>query len=351
MLHATSRGATIVAATPRCERDRRRDVGRPARPRTEGGVSAVELRQASRLVGRGGRAPPDRPRRRASARWSSCGDGRAAASRRCWHWWPACARPGTGQVLVLGRDATARHAVVGSGARPAGAGAVGRAVDRGEHRRLCASGRMRRPCAGRWSSSTSPSWRDARSARCRWASSNAPRCARAAVADPKVLLADEPTSFQDDAHTEVVVRALRSAADRGAAVLVATHDDCGRRRGRPRRRAQRLRAVEPVCSQVGWCWWPPRVHGLVRDRDQLECTTGTSSRSCRQRSGCASNLPSRAGRPIAPHTVTSRPRESEYCDTKSRLDRSAWPRMPTEARSAGCSGVAASRAWWSRRHR
>jgi ABC-type lipoprotein export system ATPase subunit len=49
--------------------------------------------------------------------------------------------------------------------------------------------------------------------------------ARAAVADPKVLLADEPTSFQDDAHTEVVVRALRSAADRGAAVLVATHDD------------------------------------------------------------------------------------------------------------------------------
>jgi putative ABC transport system ATP-binding protein len=49
--------------------------------------------------------------------------------------------------------------------------------------------------------------------------------ARAAVADPKVLLADEPTSFQDDTHTEIVVRALRSAADRGAAVLVATHDD------------------------------------------------------------------------------------------------------------------------------
>ena len=49
--------------------------------------------------------------------------------------------------------------------------------------------------------------------------------ARAAVVDPKVLLADEPTSFQDDAHTEIVVRALRSAADRGAAVLVATHDD------------------------------------------------------------------------------------------------------------------------------
>ena len=49
--------------------------------------------------------------------------------------------------------------------------------------------------------------------------------ARAAVADPKVLLADEPTSFQDVGFTEVVVRALRSAAERGSAVLVATHDD------------------------------------------------------------------------------------------------------------------------------
>ncbi len=49
--------------------------------------------------------------------------------------------------------------------------------------------------------------------------------ARAMVADPKVLLADEPTSFQDDIHTAVVVEALRHAADRGAAVLVATHDD------------------------------------------------------------------------------------------------------------------------------
>jgi ABC-type lipoprotein export system ATPase subunit len=49
--------------------------------------------------------------------------------------------------------------------------------------------------------------------------------ARAAAALPKVLLADEPTSFQDDVHAGVVVDALRSAAERGAAVLVATHDD------------------------------------------------------------------------------------------------------------------------------
>jgi ABC-type lipoprotein export system ATPase subunit len=49
--------------------------------------------------------------------------------------------------------------------------------------------------------------------------------ARATFVDPKVLLADEPTSFQDDFHTGVVVDALRRAADRGSAVLVATHDD------------------------------------------------------------------------------------------------------------------------------
>jgi putative ABC transport system ATP-binding protein len=49
--------------------------------------------------------------------------------------------------------------------------------------------------------------------------------ARAMVADPRVLLADEPTSYQDDGHTGVVVDALRHAAARASAVLVATHDD------------------------------------------------------------------------------------------------------------------------------
>ena len=49
--------------------------------------------------------------------------------------------------------------------------------------------------------------------------------ARAIVAAPNVLLADEPTSFQDGGFTDVVVQALRSSAGRGAAVLVATHDD------------------------------------------------------------------------------------------------------------------------------
>jgi putative ABC transport system ATP-binding protein len=49
--------------------------------------------------------------------------------------------------------------------------------------------------------------------------------ARAIVVGPKLLLADEPTSFQDEFHTGVVVEALRAAAADGAAVLAATHDD------------------------------------------------------------------------------------------------------------------------------
>jgi putative ABC transport system ATP-binding protein len=48
--------------------------------------------------------------------------------------------------------------------------------------------------------------------------------ARAMAVGPDLLLADEPTSFQDDAHTAVVVTALREAAAAGAGVLVATHD-------------------------------------------------------------------------------------------------------------------------------
>lgn len=48
--------------------------------------------------------------------------------------------------------------------------------------------------------------------------------ARAIAANPAVLLADEPTSFQDGGHAETAVAALRRAAERGAAVVVATHD-------------------------------------------------------------------------------------------------------------------------------
>jgi putative ABC transport system ATP-binding protein len=48
--------------------------------------------------------------------------------------------------------------------------------------------------------------------------------ARALVADPAVILVDEPTSHQDGGHADTVIAALRRAASRGAAVLVATHD-------------------------------------------------------------------------------------------------------------------------------
>lgn len=48
--------------------------------------------------------------------------------------------------------------------------------------------------------------------------------ARALVAGPRLLLADEPTSFQDAGHVATVVTALRAAAAAGSAVVVATHD-------------------------------------------------------------------------------------------------------------------------------
>jgi putative ABC transport system ATP-binding protein len=48
--------------------------------------------------------------------------------------------------------------------------------------------------------------------------------ARALVAAPRLLLADEPTSFQDGGHVATVVAALREAASAGSAVVVATHD-------------------------------------------------------------------------------------------------------------------------------
>ncbi|GAA1338550.1 ATP-binding cassette domain-containing protein [Catellatospora bangladeshensis] len=49
--------------------------------------------------------------------------------------------------------------------------------------------------------------------------------ARAVIASPRVLLADEPTAHLDRVSAPVAVRVLRRAADAGAAVLVATHHD------------------------------------------------------------------------------------------------------------------------------
>ncbi|MEV8611590.1 ABC transporter ATP-binding protein [Amycolatopsis sp. NPDC051373] len=47
---------------------------------------------------------------------------------------------------------------------------------------------------------------------------------RALATAPTLVLADEPTSHQDRTHAEVVLARLRTAADAGAAVLVASHD-------------------------------------------------------------------------------------------------------------------------------
>ena len=48
--------------------------------------------------------------------------------------------------------------------------------------------------------------------------------ARALMCSPDVVLADEPTGNLDDENTIVVLKMLREAAARGAAVLVVTHE-------------------------------------------------------------------------------------------------------------------------------
>ena len=48
--------------------------------------------------------------------------------------------------------------------------------------------------------------------------------ARALLRKPAVLLADEPTSNLDDENTRAVLRLLRQCADKGAAVLLVTHE-------------------------------------------------------------------------------------------------------------------------------
>jgi putative ABC transport system ATP-binding protein len=49
--------------------------------------------------------------------------------------------------------------------------------------------------------------------------------ARALVNDPAVILADEPTAALDGATAKTVMTLILSAKERGASVLVATHDD------------------------------------------------------------------------------------------------------------------------------
>ena len=46
----------------------------------------------------------------------------------------------------------------------------------------------------------------------------------ASLADPVLVLLDEPTSKQDEEHLELVVHELGEAAARGVGVLVTAHD-------------------------------------------------------------------------------------------------------------------------------
>lgn len=49
--------------------------------------------------------------------------------------------------------------------------------------------------------------------------------ARALSCEPAVLIADEPTAHQDERRARLIMGLLRGLADRGGAVLVASHDD------------------------------------------------------------------------------------------------------------------------------
>lgn len=48
--------------------------------------------------------------------------------------------------------------------------------------------------------------------------------ARALIRNPDVIMADEPTADLDDENTEIVLKLLRSMAEQGKIVFIATHD-------------------------------------------------------------------------------------------------------------------------------
>ena len=48
--------------------------------------------------------------------------------------------------------------------------------------------------------------------------------ARAVVGEPKIILADEPTGNLDPVSAEIIFDLLRTFHERGATVIIATHD-------------------------------------------------------------------------------------------------------------------------------
>ncbi len=48
--------------------------------------------------------------------------------------------------------------------------------------------------------------------------------ARALAAEPALIVADEPTSALDASHSMMILRLLAAVAERGVAVIIASHD-------------------------------------------------------------------------------------------------------------------------------
>jgi putative ABC transport system ATP-binding protein len=85
-------------------------------------------------------------------------------------------------------------------------------------------------------------------------------CARALAVDADIVLADEPTSELDEGNRAHVMAQLRAEADRGAIVVVASHDPAvvdaaDRRIGLDEGRLSS--GVEPVHSLRGSAAWHP----------------------------------------------------------------------------------------------
>lgn len=79
---------------------------------------------------------------------------------------------------------------------------------------------------------------------------------RALIADPALVVADEPTASLDVEAAAAVSGLLRQAADRGAAVIVVSHDEA------------RLRSYADRIMQM--------VDGDLRDAEQVEVGEGVA---------------------------------------------------------------------------
>ena len=86
-------------------------------------------------------------------------------------------------------------------------------------------------------------------------------CARALVVEAAVLLADEPTSELDEGNRELVMAELRAEAERGAVVVVASHDPAVVDAADRRLSLDEGRLVEDVALPAGSSVAAPRRDG------------------------------------------------------------------------------------------